>query len=142
MNIVLEVPGEIPKSQLIRAYFAHRITKTRDENRRESTRAAGEELAETVSESFVITEDIPSAVIETYGGDPIIQLFESKSGEFESIHGDQITELIRILREAGRVTRTESIGPESWDPLCSMERRVIALCEFALENGYELSLSF
>ncbi|SFL69415.1 hypothetical protein SAMN04487950_4629 [Halogranum rubrum] len=142
MNLVLQAPDDIPISRLIRAYFAHRVSKTNNEERRENTRAAGEELAENVSTNFEITEDIPRAVIETYGGEPMVEIFRSESGQFETIHGDKIVELIRILREAGETTQQQGVGPESWDPLRSMEERVIALCEFAFQNDYSLSISF
>ncbi|SFL49522.1 hypothetical protein SAMN04487950_3978 [Halogranum rubrum] len=141
MELVLLAPDDIETPRLVRAYHAFCAEKASDPDEREKHLSVGEVLAENVSEGFDIIEDIPRIVVETYGGRPIYSVFESASGQREPIEGRRIIDLIQLLREAGTVSKEQKVGPDFWDPLWSMERRSIALCEFALENDYSVGVT-
>jgi hypothetical protein len=111
MNITLHVPDGVSAPELIRGYYAHRLSKIEDQDYRERVRTSGEEFAETSQRALLLRQIFLVALLRRSEVEMIAEIFEWKFGQSDPISGDKIIELIRVLREAAQITQEQNVGP-------------------------------
>lgn len=142
-NLDLIVPENERTEDLLRQYYAYRREK-REEIRPEYDWPKAEETSgykvgqEMLDDHFYLTESLPRELLDQISTD---ELYGSMGRVLErkTLYGDEIGELIEILREAQQGLIEE--GLDETKAKIRVEGAPISLCEFALEHGYGLELS-
>lgn len=148
VSLVLAVEDEDQTEETIRAYYQYALEKERALREDEYDQGVNdwykyEDSRDRLQEKglFHVSEQLFRDVSVEIGWDNLEELFDPAETDQDYVITDpeDIVQLVELLRDAKRTLQDEK--PDvNWN--LTLELETIALCEFALEHGYGIELSF
>lgn len=142
-DLVLVASEEEWSEELIRQYIQYRQKKRRNIHSEQQWQTAKETPEyqigkESMPESLFIMEQLTREIRNEIDNAALYRLM-GKVNNRNTLHGDEIEELIEMLREAQQKLIKD--GLDERKAKIRIEGTPLALCEFAVEHGYGIRLS-
>lgn len=142
-DIVLVAPEEEWSEELIRQYIQYRQKKRANIHPEQQWQTAEETPEyqigrEYLPETLLIMEQLTTEIRSGIDNAELYRLMGEVNNR-NTLHGDEIEELIEMLREAQQELIKD--GLDERKAKIRVEGTPVALCEFAVEHGYGIRLS-